>query len=145
MDISLRQALESDTEFLVRLREMTMGKYLKAAGMAVSREALLERVNYKFEGGQIIEMDGIPVGLFKTEYLAEKNQWFLVQIQLHPGYQNLKIGRRLLLRLLDTASQTGSSVGLSVLKNNPAQNLYTQLGFETVGENDVEFDMVRRA
>ncbi len=43
--------------------------------------------------------------------------------------------------LIDKASATDSTVGLSVVKTNPAKHLYSRLGFVTVGENELEYLM----
>lgn len=141
MDFSLRKAGADDIEFLVSLREITMKEHLSAMAMPTTREAYLERVMNNFADAQIVEVGGQRAGLFKSTYLADRNQWYVVQIQVHPDYQNGHIGRRLLSQLIDKARKQGASVGLSVLKKNPAQHLYYRLGFEQVGETAVEYEL----
>jgi ribosomal protein S18 acetylase RimI-like enzyme len=142
MDISLRAATDSDIPFLIQLRELTMTEHLAAVGAPTSRDEYSKRVNYHFDGAQLIEVEGKTVGLFKTKFFADKNQWYLVQIQVHPDYQNHKIGSRLIKQLLSNAEQQGASVYLSVLKSNPAQHLYRHLGFQQIGENEFEYEML---
>ncbi len=144
MKLSLRKALDSDFEFLLNLRESTMHQYLEGVGMPTSRESHCERINYKFDCAKIIEVDGKPAGLFKVEYLEDKRQWYVIQFQLHSRFQNLKIGRTLLEQLLATAKSSNASVGLSVIKTNPALRLYQRLGFQQVGSDEFEYELVNQ-
>jgi ribosomal protein S18 acetylase RimI-like enzyme len=141
MELLLRQAETSDIEFLVWLRRTTMSNYLQDMGLPTDSEAILTRVMLDYECAKIVVVDGISAGLFKVKYLDTLNQWYVVQIQIHPEYQNMKIGRRLIHDLLVKAKTTGDSVTLGVLKTNPAQNLYYRLGFKKVGETDVEYNL----
>lgn len=141
MDFSLRKAGADDIEFLVSLRDITMKEHLTAMEMPTTREAYLERVMNCFEDAQIVEVGGCRAGLFKPTFLADRHQWYVVQIQIHPDYQNGHIGGRLLSQLIDKARKEDASVGLSVLKKNPAQQLYYRLGFEQVGETAVEYEL----
>ena len=145
MDISLRKASESDIDFLLQLRDITMRKYLEEVGAPTTEDEFLYRVQYHFEDAKIIEANGRSIGLFKASFLPELNQWYLVQIQVHPEFQNLKIGSRLIRELLAKAKAQGVSVVLYVLKSNPAQNLYKSLGFEQVDETEFEFAMECKA
>lgn len=141
MAIKLRQAKESDVEFLIGLRNQTMTSYLQDVGMPTSKEAFEARVRHAFEHAQIVEEDGRPIGLFKVEFTPENNHWFLVQIQIDPKYQGRNIGRRLIENLIETAQTTKATIGLGVIKTNPAQRLYTRLGFRVVGESQQEYLM----
>ncbi len=141
MEYSLRKAVDSDIDFLLNLRHITMGKYLKACGMPTTKEAYLNRIDYEFEQAKIIEVEGASMGLFKAKFNERSKQWYLVQIQIHPDYQNQKIASSLISGLIDKANASGSTVGLSVLKTNPAQHLYSRLGFVNVGENEFEYLM----
>ncbi len=141
MEYSLRQALDSDIDFLLNLRDITMGKYLKDSDMPITNDAYLSRTLYEFEHAKIIEVDGSPAGLFKAKFNEESNEWSLIQIQIHPNYQNKKIASSLISMLISKANFTDSAVRLSVLKTNPAQHLYSRLGFVVVGENALEYLM----
>lgn len=144
MEYCLRKAQQSDLEFLLDLREATMGGYIRQLGMSTSKEAYLSRIYYEFEAAQIVEVDGIAAGLFKAKYTPENNEWYLVQIQIHSNYQNNQLASRLITALIERADATQAHIGLSVLKNNPAQHLYLRLGFVQIDENDHEYIMQRR-
>ncbi|MFM2483293.1 GNAT family N-acetyltransferase [Celerinatantimonas sp. YJH-8] len=141
MEITLRPALESDIEFLMDLRRTTLHRYIDEIGMPNSQEAYRERVLYKFDCAQIVEVNGSPAGLFKVEYHADQHQWYVIQIQIAADYQNLKIGSQLIHSLQEKARLDGASVGLGVIKTNPAQRLYARLGFKQVGESKFEYEL----
>lgn len=141
MEYVLRKADKSDVDFLVGLRKLTMKKYLEEAGLPVTREAFLSSVLDEFDSAQIVMVGDRSAGLFKAKYDENIDEWYVVQIQVHPDYQNNKIASRLLTALIDKAKQTHSGVGLDVLKTNPAQRLYSRLGFVPVGEDTVQYDM----
>jgi len=145
MDIILRKAAKSDLDFLVNLRDLTMRKYLDEVGVPVTREAYLERINYQFEDAKIIELDNKAIGLFKVTYLSESNELYIAQIQIEPEYQGLSVGSYLINQVINEACKNKQSVSLNVLKNNPAQKLYTKLGFNKVGESETEFNMEYQA
>ena len=142
MQINLIPAHKEDIQFLLDLRVLTMGMYLEKSGIPNTTEEHLYRIKYNFIDAQIIEFNNQKIGLFKASYLKESNQWYLFQIQIHPDFQNLKIGSHLVKDLVNKASQQGRSVGLSVLKNNPAFGFYTKLGFEISQETDDEFELL---
>ena len=143
MNINLRPATQQDITFLLDLRVMTMEGYMKQDGVCHTTEEHLFRINHNFDDAKIIEINGNSAGIFKASYLADKACWYLFQIQIHPDFQNLKIGSQLLTSLINKAQQEGKSVGLSVLKSNPAFNLYKSLGFTIVDEDEHEYELLR--
>ncbi|WP_413110368.1 N-acetyltransferase family protein [Thaumasiovibrio sp. DFM-14] len=145
MDISLRQANESDIPFLLSLRDKTMRQYLVEAGMPITTDEYEKRIRFEFAHAKIVELSGKPIGLFKAKYNQELNYWYLVQIQITPEFQGLKIGRKLILNLIVQAETTKSKVGLSVINTNPAKKLYLQLGFEVVKNSGYEYLMELQA
>lgn len=142
--LELVAAQASDVNFLLQLREITMGRRLAAAGAPTDRESYLQRIHYHFADARIVMVNGRQAGLFKCFVIPEKNQWYLSQIQIHPDYQNLGIGKRLITHLLEQATKEGRDVGLNVLKTNPARRLYERSGFQIVGENELAFLMEYR-
>ncbi|WDE13973.1 GNAT family N-acetyltransferase [Thalassomonas haliotis] len=56
-----------------------------------------------------------------------------------PQYQGQGLGQRILQQVLQQAK--GKTVLLTVLKENPALNLYKKLGFTVTGEDEYEFHM----
>ncbi len=144
MTLSLRKAEESDIEFLIELRDVSMRPYLVEAGMPTTREAYEHRVRYAFEHAQIIEFHDNRAGLFKAKFDEVRNHWSLLQIQLMPQFQKLDIGTSLLYSLIQKASETDATVGLSVIKSNPALNLYSRVGFKVISQNTAEYKMLHK-
>lgn len=139
LDFQLRKACNHDIPFLLDLRRVTMERYLLEVGMPTDRRSYLERIRYHFDSASIVQINALPVGLFKAYFQTELQRWYVVQIQIHPDFQNQKIGRRLLEHLIDSAR--GDRVALSVIKTNPALQLYQRLGFCCIGESQVEYEM----
>ena len=81
--------------------------------------------------------DGHVVGTLKFEDKGAEVE--LLQIQIHPDYQNRGFGRRVIEHVLDNFRS--KTVALKVLKDNPALNLYVRLGFVIVGEDEYEHQM----
>jgi D-serine deaminase-like pyridoxal phosphate-dependent protein/ribosomal protein S18 acetylase RimI-like enzyme len=131
-DLQLRFATEADVPFLLELRRLTMSEYLRASGVPQSEPELEQRVRLRFECAQIVLSGNEPIGLFKVA--RDGTDWTLMQIQIAPAHQGRGIGTRLIRELLLDAQQAGASVRLSVLRANPARQLYQRLGFRVVGE-----------
>lgn len=53
------------------------------------------------------------------------------QVAVLPKFRRRGLARSMILRTIDTAAHTSPAVVLGVLKGNPAEVLYTQLGFRT--------------
>lgn len=134
-----RPATETDIPFLLELRRQTMSEHLRASGLEPSEGERRERVLAKFECAEIILLAGSPVGLLKV--VRSPDDWHLAQIQIVPEQQGKGFGTTILQKLLADAVQARVAVSLSVLKANPALQLYERLGFRIVGHNDRAYDM----
>ncbi|QDX30893.1 GNAT family N-acetyltransferase [Dickeya poaceiphila] len=143
MHVVLIRATESDIDFLLQLRSLTMGKYLADSGAPTDSDSLMSRVRYEFEHAHIVQVNGQPAGLFKYRFMPQEQHWYLIQIQIHPSFQNRGLGKQLIESLIAQASTQNHSVVLSVLKNNPARHLYHRLGFQVTDQNDQEFIITR--
>jgi len=140
LEIKYRPALKSDLEFLLDLRIQTMNAHLIASSLPVSDEAHLQRINYQFEHALIIEIDKRAIGLLKIVKRADNIE--LIQIQIAAPYQGKGIGRRILSDLIEEAIELEKTITLSVLKTNKAKNLYSNVGFNIVGETDDSYLML---
>lgn len=139
MEVKLLQATSRDIPFLRLLRRLTMNDYLQASGLATNRKSQLARINYHFEDAKLVYHNGKRIGLFKV-YLCGAI-WHVIQIQILPEYQGNGLGAKLLTNLIKQANEKQQSISLSVLKSNPAMNLYQKLGFMTISESDIELTM----
>ena len=141
MDVILRQATPDDVPFLLELREITMGEYLRNIGMPTSQEDYLRRIQYKYDCAEIITANNQPIGLYKVEYQPNEALWYLIQIQITPQYQGQGIGYQLIHQLIQQAQKSNLKVGLSVIKTNPVLRLYKRLGFAIVDEKQHEYEL----
>lgn len=109
-----------------------MSGYLEAAGIRLSDEEQLARIQHGFELIRIVTVSDQRVAMVKARH--ESDRTTLIQIQVLPQFQNRGIGRRMIGDLIDGARRRSVPVELSVLKVNPAGALYERLGFKIVGD-----------
>lgn len=127
--------------FLLGLRRATMHEHLAASGVGMSDAEHLGRLMYRFECAQVIQVDGVAVGMIKV--FRGSGTWEIVQFQLSPQAQGRGTGRRVLEQVIAQAASLQVPLRLGVLKTNPARRLYERLGFVVDGEDALEFRMVR--
>jgi ribosomal protein S18 acetylase RimI-like enzyme len=137
MEILFEQAVDSDLEYLLGLRKLTMVEHLEREGLFYTDEQHVERLRVRFECAHIVWLDGIKVGFLK--FLVSKQKLSIMQIQIEPKQQGKGLGRKILQHLL-TIHNDKVAV-LTVLKHNPAFRLYQSLGFSTVAEDQYEYHM----
>lgn len=137
MEIRLVTADHTDLPFLLDLRIQTMEAHLQKASIQLSEEEHLLCVEEHFECVYLIIHQEEKIGLLKcreTEAAVE-----IMQFQILPIHQGKGIGRRVLDQVKAEGRAAQKPVILSVLKANPAQQLYLQNGFVQVGEDDLEY------
>jgi len=76
-----------------------------------------------------------PVGRLSVDRAVDAIH--LIEIALLPAYRNRGIGAHLLRDLLAEGASRQAPVRLQVAVDNPAQRLYTRLGFVAVGTSGV--------
>ena len=139
MTFLLRPAVETDIDFLLDLRLVTMDAHLRAMGVCFSREQHRERVLLEFEHARVITVNDEAIGMVK--YLRKDDALHLQQLQVLPEWQGRGIGRQVMDHLIALAEADGLPVTLTVLKKNPALALYQRCGFEQVGEDEFEYHL----
>ncbi|WP_157729314.1 GNAT family N-acetyltransferase [Tumebacillus algifaecis] len=70
-------------------------------------------------------------------FSQNEQELLLIDLSLLPEYHNQGIGTLLLQELQDRAILANLPLRLSVLLTNPANRLYTRLGFTSLGNNGV--------
>lgn len=141
--LSFRQAVEADLPFLLQLREQTMAGHQAASGVEPSESERTRRVWARFDCAQIVLFSGEPVGLLKV--VKDGSRWELMQIQIVPERQRAGWGTRIVQGLIVDARRAGASLRLSVLRANPARQLYERLGFVVTQEGPHSYEMHLRA
>ncbi len=141
LGISLIKAKEADKDFLLDLRKQTMVGHLEKAGIYLSNQEHIARIQKSFEGSYLISTSRDKVGLLK--YVADHNRIEILQLQIAPKFQGKGIGKQVLHMMILKAKSVNKILFLKVLKENPAKYLYERIGFKIVGEDDYEFYMER--
>jgi ribosomal protein S18 acetylase RimI-like enzyme len=77
---------------------------------------------------RIIHIDNVDIGIIKVIEFSDSIH--LQQIQVHPKCSNQGVGTQIIKELIRQADERNRTVRLYVLKNNPAKNLYSRLGFK---------------
>ncbi|MDY8135292.1 GNAT family N-acetyltransferase [Aquimarina sp. 2201CG5-10] len=139
MEIELIKAQDTDKDFLLRLRKLTMVEHLEKAGLYLSDEEHIQRIKKYFECSRIILYLTKKAGLIK--YLETDDTIEILQLQVLPEYQGKGIGKHLLNELYTKARGREKKLTLKVLKDNPAKHLYERTGFKVIGEDDYEYYM----
>ena len=135
-----RKATETDIEYLLWLRKKTMDEYLASSGIRSNEEDQLLRIQYLFDQAKIVILNNENIGLLKLD--ENENRIEIVQIQIDPNFQKKGFGKQIIEAILEDAKTKNKEVFLSVLKVNPAQELYSRLGFKIIGEDESSFMML---
>lgn len=135
--ISFRKSTDNDFDFVFELNKTNMRKYVEEI-RGWDDEVERDDTKKKFTGGldQIIQVDGKDAGVLRV--LENDESITLDHIELLPEFQNLGIGKKIIMDLIDNKDKP---VSLQVLKKNPAVNLYKELGFKITGETDLKYQM----
>lgn len=146
-------ATETDQNYLLALRKLTMVEHLERNGVYLTDKQHLERVQYNYHQAHLIQLhrplkqlsgqlaapiQNTVIGMLK--YQQNHTDLKILQLQIHPDHQNKGYGKAVMQQILRHANTP--KVSLTVLKGNPAIHLYKRLGFEVVGEDELEYWMV---
>jgi GNAT superfamily N-acetyltransferase len=142
--IKLIPADETYREFSYQVKKEAEGEYITSMfgwDEAIQRD--FHAKAWQEHKPEIITYDGKLIGTIATaenEDCIEIGQFFIL-----PEYQSKGIGTYLLKNILDKADQSGRSVRLKFLKNNPVKSLYVRNGFHVVDTDEILCYMERRA
>lgn len=132
IDLSFRQAAESDFEYIFDLCELTMrtcveadlGNCFESIAQPAIRNLLQRGAFSKIYAG------GVLVGVFACERQVTHIQ--LEEIYIEPASQRLGLGTEVMKRIIRESESVVLPIRLHVLASNPALAFYEKLGFETV-------------
>jgi ribosomal protein S18 acetylase RimI-like enzyme len=153
MKPQLRPSLPEDRDFLFGLYASTRMDELRAFGWtAVQQEAFFRmqfnaqqqwyQATYSTAENQIIEKDHEPIGRMIVQ--REAGTWRLLDISLLPEHRGQGIGGALIGTLIKECEASGAVLQLQVVNTNPAQRLYTRLGFIKTGQDQIYTQMELR-
>jgi phosphoglycolate phosphatase len=129
-DIQLREASESDADFIYRVIETTMRTYVERVWGTFSEEYNRKNISETIRGQaySIITIKGQDVGALAVERHSTHIE--LTQMYLLPLQQNKGVGTLFIRELAREARESGKPLRLRVLASNPARRLYEREGFQ---------------
>ena len=133
------QATQADKDYLLQLRLLTMKPHIDAAGLNHEHDEHVFRVMHEYQLAHLVFAGEDKVGVLKFQ--VDENEIKIFQIQIHPDFQRQGLGGRVIKQLFTT--YPNHDFLLSVLKDNPAKDLYQRLGFEYFDQDQDEFFMRR--
>lgn len=138
--LEYRKAVEADIDYLLWLRKETMDEHLINSGISLNGEEQLLRINYLFDQAKMVLLDGEVIGLLKLD--ERENEVEIVQVQIDSKFQGRGLGRQIIESVIENSLSQQKEILLSVLKQNPAKDLYLRMGFIIVSEDDTSFNML---
>jgi len=139
MATTLISVKAEDKSYLIELRKITMVEHLERAGIYLSEDQHIDRVDNDFECFQIIYTGAKRAGAIKLKESEQDIE--VIQIQIHPDFQGLGLGSQVLSKLIDNARLKRKNVKLNVLKANRALAMYRRLGFALCSEDEYEYHL----
>jgi len=137
MNFEFIQATKEDRDYLLQLRKLTMVAHFEKSGLFLTDAEHAFRLDDDYDCSHLIIINNEKIGTLKCKVCEDKLE--IMQIQIDPDFQGQGLGRQVMEQVLKES--TSKLVELSVLKENPAINLYKRLGFTITGEDEYEYFM----
>jgi ribosomal protein S18 acetylase RimI-like enzyme len=148
MQIQRRLATTEDEPFVRQLFEAVREQDF--AQLSQTQRAGLSDLQFRAQRAQyeasfpnavweILFLDGSAAG--NLTYDDSAGAFHIVDVNLLPQLQGRGLGTELLQQLMEVARSQGKTVTLSVVAGNPAQRLYSRLGFRAVSEGGLHIAM----
>jgi ribosomal protein S18 acetylase RimI-like enzyme len=148
MNIQLEIRTESDSGFFMELfGEIKSSELLLNTWPEQIRHQMITMQFQAFEQSIITEFPGSidflilfnSVKAGRLQINKDEKEIRIINISLLPAFRNKGIGSKILNNIIIEASHT--PVFLEVDKTNPAQKLYSRLGFKIVQQNEIKYLM----
>jgi ribosomal protein S18 acetylase RimI-like enzyme len=140
--ISFRCATRQDYDFAWRLYSRTIREITEALiGWNEIKQSASFADQWRPEEVRVIVTAGTDIGWLQTALVSDT--MFIKQMYIDPAYQRMGIGTRVMGIVIAEASKEQLPVALAVMKNNPAQRLYSRLGFLITHTDRYKFYMQR--
>jgi ribosomal protein S18 acetylase RimI-like enzyme len=151
--VTLRPAADEDRPFMLRVYASIREPELEKSGLPREQwGAFVEHqfqaqshayANYRDTSFEVVLVDGEPAGRLIIARWPEELR--VVDIALLPAYRGRGIGGALMREVIEEAEERGVKTSIHVERFNPAQHLYTRLGFRMVSETGVYMLLERPA
>lgn len=141
MPIAFRPAMPADFDYCARLYFSGMAETMRKLNVDMVAPMENFRARWKVAEVRIILRENVDVGWLQS--VLNDDSLFLAQLFIDASFQNQGIGTEVMNRLIAEATRAGRAMTLGVVKTNPAQNLYTRLGFRITHDDERKFHMRR--
>ncbi len=141
-EIELREYREQDFNALYEMY-IDFDPAKRAQGIPpISGERIKEWLDNITQGVNLVALNDSGI-VGHAILMPDKDEVYELAIFVHQDYQGRRIGTELIKSLLAHAKQKGITyIWLTVERwNEPAQNLYRRVGFESIGSMDFEMEM----
>jgi ribosomal protein S18 acetylase RimI-like enzyme len=137
----LRPARIDDFDFCARLYFSGMEQIIRELKLDIAAQTTSLHDRWNAAEVRIITSEGADIGWMQSS--SRDDALYLEQIFIDAAFQRLGIGTGIVNDLIAAAAEAGQPITLSVVKANPARNLYERLGFRITHEDDRKFYMRR--
>lgn len=143
MNVNRRPAAEADFEFARELhaacyREVVIAQF---GSWDPVLQAEFFQQKWVEEGFEIVELDGVAIGVVATQWRPD--HLFVSEIQIDPSHQGRGVGTRIMDELIAAANSRQLPVRLQVLRQSRARRWYDRLGFAQTGESSTHWTLER--
>ncbi len=137
MELKYLPCTEDDLEFVLNLKEQTMGWYIEKLygwNEEIQRQKTLNEINKHKDEMRIILFEGKKVGV--TTFAKENEDYVVGLTMIASEFQNKGIATTILRGYIAKAQNEKKRITIKTYKENPAQNLYKRLGFQVYLEDE---------
>ena len=140
--LTLRTAKTNDKNFVDALTRLSMQTLVEKVWQTEAEREYYYTLNpFEAEHTKIVQYEGKDIGRISLRDSSEE-RW-IIAIHLMPAYQGKGIGKYLLNKVIEKATEEKKDLFLTVLTVNPAKYLYEKLDFEIYEERDHRYFMKR--
>ena len=135
--MNIEPVTQEEAERLADLRAIAMKPSLEALGRYD-----VNRVRNRFLDTFLISdtfkimMNNELVGFYVLR--DKRDHFYLDHLYIHPNFQNLKLGKRVLNIIIEKARERGISIRLGALRNSPSNRFYLKNGFLKIAEDELD-------
>ncbi len=141
MDFKTRQGTTADEAWLYELYCTTMRTYIeKTWGWDEAFQKHEFKTNLHPTRFKIVIVRGNDVGAYLISEAPD--HYWLKMLIITPEMQKHGLGTEIVRKLQAESERSGKQLKLSVLRVNPAKELYSRLGFQIYDEDESSYKMV---
>ncbi|WP_259365848.1 GNAT family N-acetyltransferase [Pseudoalteromonas sp. 5Ae-yellow] len=92
------KAAYSDRDYLLSLRKLTMVEHLENAGLFLTEQQHVLRLDDQYNCSYLIVINEVPIGTLKYQTYAQYVE--IMQLQIHPLHQNKGYGKAVIEQVI---------------------------------------------